>query len=155
MPDKSFLSWPFFEDRHRTLASDLDVWCERELRDFDHGKDVDAACRAVVKKFGDAGWLRYSVPKSGGGHHERLDVRSICLIREMLARRSGLAEFAFALQGLGSGPISQFGSEELKKNISPEWQRGRAFLPSPSLRPKQAPTSAPCRRRRRKTAAIL
>ncbi len=127
MPDKSFLDWPFFEDHHRTLAADLDTWCERELRDFDHGKDVDAACRAVVKKFGDAGWLRYSVPKSGGGHHERLDVRSICLIRETLARRSGLAEFAFALQGLGSGPISQFGSDALKKKYLPGVAAGKSI----------------------------
>ena len=127
MPDKSFLSWPFFEDHHRTLAAALDTWCERELRDFDHGKDVDSACRKVVKRFGDAGWLKYSVPKSAGGHHERLDVRSICLIRETLARRSGLAEFAFALQGLGSGPISQFGSDALKKKYLPGVAAGKSI----------------------------
>src|SRR3954471_24583718 len=119
MPDKSFLSWPFFENHHRKLAADLDAWCGRELRDFDHGENVDSACRGVVKRFGDAGWLKYSVPKSGGGHHERLDVRSICLIRERLARVSGLAEFSFAMQGLGSGPISQFGSDALKKKYLP------------------------------------
>src|SRR5437763_8990661 len=119
MPGKNFLNWPFFEDHHRKLAADLDAWCARELSDFDHDEDVDVACRRVVKKFGDAGWLKYSVPKSGGGHHERLDVRSICLVRETLARRSGLAEFAFALQGLGSGPISQFGSEALKRKYLP------------------------------------
>jgi acyl-CoA dehydrogenase len=127
MPDKSFLSWPFFEDHHRKLAADLEAWCERELRDFDHRADVDASCRAVVKKFGDAGWLKYSVPKSGGGHHERLDVRSICLVRERLARISGLAEFSFAMQGLGSGPISQFGSDELKKKYLPAVATGKSI----------------------------
>jgi len=119
MPDRTYLNWPFFEDHHRKLAADLESWCAREMSDFDHDADVDAACRTVVKKFGDAGWLKYSVPKSGGGMHERLDVRSICIIRETLARRSGLAEFSFAMQGLGSGPISQFGSEALKKKFLP------------------------------------
>jgi len=119
MPDRTYLNWPFFEDHHRKLAADIESWCAREMSDFDHDSDVDAACRTVVKKFGDAGWLKYSVPKSGGGMHERLDVRSICIIRETLARRSGLAEFSFAMQGLGSGPISQFGSEALKKKFLP------------------------------------
>lgn len=127
MPDKSFLNWPFFEDHHRKLAADLDAWCESEMRDFDHDEDVDIACKKVVKRFGDAGWLKYSVPKNGGGLHERLDVRSICLIRETLARRSGLAEFAFALQGLGSGPISQFGSDSLKKRYLPGVAAGKSI----------------------------
>lgn len=127
MPDRSFLNWPFFEDHHRKLAADLDAWCERELGNFHHDEGVDAACRKVVKKFGDAGWLKYSVPKSGGGHHDRLDVRSICLIRETLARRSGLAEFAFALQGLGSGPISQFGSDALQKKYLPAVAAGKSI----------------------------
>jgi len=119
MLDRSFLQWPFFDDHHRKLAADLESWCEREMRDFDPGAEIDNACRKVIKKFGDAGWLRYAVPKSGGGMHERLDVRSICIIRETLARRSGLAEFSFAMQGLGSGPISQFGSDALKKKYLP------------------------------------
>src|SRR5947209_13369848 len=62
MPDKSFLNWPFFEEHHRRLAVELDAWCEREMRDFDHDENVDAACRKVVKNFGDAGWLKYAVP---------------------------------------------------------------------------------------------
>jgi len=89
------------------------------MSDFDHDSGVDAACRTVVKKLGDAGWLRYAVPKSCGGVHERLDVRSICIIRETVARRSGLAEFAFAMQGLGSASITQLGSEALKKKYLP------------------------------------
>src|SRR3954452_8586765 len=119
MPDRTFLNWPFFDEHHRKLAADLESWCEREMREFDPDADIDNACRKVIKKFGEAGWLKYSVPKSGGGMHERLDVRSICIIRETLARRSGLAEFAFAMQGLGSGPISQVGSDVLKKKYLP------------------------------------
>src|SRR3954463_12171587 len=64
MPDRSFLNWPFFDDYHRKLAADLESWCERELRDFDPGADIDNGCREVIKKFGKAGWLKYSVPKS-------------------------------------------------------------------------------------------
>jgi len=119
MPDRTYLNWPFFEDHHRKLAADIESWCAREMSDFDHDSDVDAACRTVVKKLGDAGWLRYTVPKSCGGVHERLDVRSICIIRETVARRSGLAEFAFAMQGLGSASITQLGSEALKKKYVP------------------------------------
>src|SRR5947207_12102288 len=63
MPDRSFLNWPFFDDHHRKLAADLESWCEREMRDFDPGEDIDNACCTVIKKFGDAGWLKYSVPK--------------------------------------------------------------------------------------------
>ena len=75
-----------------------------------HGEDIDAECRALVRKLGDGGWLRYCVPAAYGGVHETLDVRSLALIRETLARHDGLADFAFAMQGLGSGTISLFGS---------------------------------------------
>ncbi|MCU1308704.1 MAG: acyl-CoA dehydrogenase [Acidobacteriaceae bacterium] len=121
MADRTFLNWPFFDDSHRRLADDLETWCEREREFFvqSHQKDVDAACRNIVKKLGDAGWLRYAVPKAYGGATENLDVRSLCIIRETLARRSGLVEFCFALQGLGAGPITQFGSEALKSKYLP------------------------------------
>ena len=110
MPDATFLSWPFFADSHRDLARDLDDWCGREIAPLE-GKedhDLDGACRELVRRLGEGGWLRRAVSQGG----ERLDVRSLCLIRETLARRSGLADFVFALQGLGSGPLSLFGSEE-------------------------------------------
>jgi acyl-CoA dehydrogenase len=109
MSDRAFLDWPFFDERHRLLAEELESWCERELAD-DEPEDVDAACRALVRKLGDGGWLRYCVPDEAG----RLDVRSLALIRETLARHSGLADFAFAMQGLGSGAISLFGSDAQK-----------------------------------------
>src|SRR5437870_4050358 len=117
MADRSFLNWPFFDDSHRKLASDLEAWCERESSLFSHvhQSDLDTACRRIVKSLGDAGWLRYAVPKAYGGAKDSLDVRSLCIIRETLARRSGLADFCFALQGLGVGPITQFGSDALKR----------------------------------------
>jgi acyl-CoA dehydrogenase len=105
------------------LAARLESWCESNLGDV-HGEDVDAACRAVVLKLGKAGWLRYCVPAAYGGKHDTLDVRSLALIRETLARHSGLADFAFAMQGLGSGAISLFGSEAQKQAWLPAVARG-------------------------------
>ena len=108
MADKSFLHWPFFEDRHRELADSLDQWCVSNLP-VDHS-DVDAACKALVAKLGRDGWLEHSAidPDQPGV----LDVRSLCLIRETLARHDGLADFAFAMQGLGTGAISLFGTSD-------------------------------------------
>jgi acyl-CoA dehydrogenase len=105
MPDRSFLSWPFFEDRHREYAGRLDSWCAQNLPADHH--DVDAACRELVKKLGRDGWLRPTAidPKNPAP----LDVRTLCLTRETLARHDGLADFAFAMQGLGTGAISLFG----------------------------------------------
>ena len=106
MADVSFLGWPFFEDRHRVLAAALEAWCGAHLP-VDHG-DVDAACRDLVAMLGAGGWLQHS----GAGIGEKLDVRSLCLIRETLARHDGLADFAFAMQGLGMGAVSLFGTSE-------------------------------------------
>lgn len=107
MADRSFLMWPFFEDRHRELAEALDAWAGRELGAVDHS-DTDAACRDLVRMLGEGGWLRHS----GAPEGEVLDVRSLCLIRETLARHDGLADFAFAMQGLGTGALSLFGTPE-------------------------------------------
>jgi acyl-CoA dehydrogenase len=120
---RDYLDWPFFDDSHRALAEELERWCEAELTD-DHPADVDSACRTLVRKLGDGGWLRYCVPSSDGGIHDRLDVRSLALIRETLARHSGLADFAFAMQGLGSGTISLFGSDAQKEAYLPAVARG-------------------------------
>jgi len=105
MSDKTFLDWPFFEARHRELAARLEDWCAAHLP-VDHG-DVDAACRGLVGTLGAAGWLRPTGTDAG----ERLDIRTLCLIRETLARHDGLADFAFAMQGLGMGAVSLFGTE--------------------------------------------
>ncbi len=110
MSDKSFLDWPFFEARHRELAVALEDWCASNLP-VAHD-DVDAACKGLVAALGAGGWLRHS----GAGAGEKLDVRTLCLIRETLARHDALADFAFAMQGLGMGAISLFGS-----SLQREW----------------------------------
>ena len=113
MADKSFLDWPFFEARHRAFAKRLDDWAAGHLGGIGHG-DVDAACRSLVAALGRDGWLEHTAPDPGGvkGAH---DVRTIALARETLARHSGLADFAFAMQGLGAGPISLYGSAAQRK----------------------------------------
>lgn len=127
--DTATLSWPFFDDEHRAMASKLGEWTALELgagyHDQDH--DVDAACRNLVRQLGEGGWLAYAVPSEYGGVHERLDVRSLCIARETLAAASGLADFVFAMQGLGAGPISLFGSKELKERYLPRVARGEAI----------------------------
>jgi acyl-CoA dehydrogenase len=110
MADRSFLAWPFFEDRHRAFHAALEEWCASNLP-VGQG-DVDAACRELVARLGRDGWLRHTapVPEEDG----TLDVRTLCLARETLARHEGLADFAFAMQGLGAGAITFFGSPEQK-----------------------------------------
>ncbi|MCR8825807.1 acyl-CoA dehydrogenase family protein [Pseudosulfitobacter koreensis] len=117
MSDRSFLDWPFFQPHHKALADDLDAWCAEHLP-VDHS-DVDGACRALVAAMGDAGWLQHS-----GGD---LDVRTLCLIRETLARHDGLADFAFAMQGLGTGAISLFGTQAQKDAWLPLTRTGQAI----------------------------
>jgi acyl-CoA dehydrogenase len=124
MSDKTFLAWPFFDDAHRELASKLEAWAGQNLAAHDE-HDVDAACRGFVAALGKDGWLKYVVPKAYGGHFDKLDVRSLCLIRESLGRRDALAEFSFAMQGLGSASISLFGSDELKRKYLPEVGTGK------------------------------
>ena len=113
MSDGSFLQWPFFSDEHRELAARLDDWANRHIPSLtaEEHHDLDGTCKAIVKALGDAGFTSYAVPASAGGQHKNLDVRSLCIIRETLARHNALADFAFAMQGLGSGPISLFGDE--------------------------------------------
>jgi len=113
MSDKSFLQWPFFDADHHELAQRLDSWASQDLPNLTANEhdDLDGTCKAIVKALGDAGFATYAVPASAGGQHEKLDVRSLCLIRETLARHNALADFAFAMQGLGSGPVSLFGNE--------------------------------------------
>lgn len=124
MPDSSFLDWPFFEDRHRALARELDRWAAASLGAVDHG-DADAACRALVARLGSDGWLAHSAPDPESD--DVLDVRTLCLIRETLARHDGLADFSFAMQGLGAGPISLFGSPAQRKTWLPRTRAGTAI----------------------------
>jgi len=109
MSDTTYLDWPFFEPRHRELAVELHGWCKEHLTGY-HA-DVDAACRSHVKALGASGWLKYT----GAADGEKLDVRTLCLIREIIAQYDGLAEFCFAMQGLGMGAVTLFGTPEQKR----------------------------------------
>jgi len=122
MADKSWLQWPFLEDRHRALEPQFDHWAYEQLNDVDH-KDTDAACKDLVRRMGEGGWLNYAAvdPEK----NEPLDVRALCLIRETLARHDGLADFAFAMQGLGSGALSLFGTAEQRRHWLPGVRSGK------------------------------
>jgi acyl-CoA dehydrogenase len=127
MADIAYLDWPFFEPRHRDLARGLEAWARKHVPQV-HGHDVDAECRALVRSLGQGGWLRHAVAGTAhGGVGETIDTRAICLIRETLARHSGLADFAFAMQGLGSGAISLGGSPEQRAAWLPRVARGEAI----------------------------
>lgn len=121
-----FLAWPFFDDAHRHLGTELDHWCTRELK-VDHHADTDATCVSLVRQLGRAGWLKYCVPASHGGALDQLDSRALCVLRETLARHDGLADFAFAMQGLGSGAITLAGSDALKQRYLPRVASGEAI----------------------------
>ncbi len=122
MADRSFLDWPFFAPDHHTFAAGLEAWAGGELGGIDHA-DTDTACRKLVRALGDGGWLRPTGAQAG----ETLDVRTLCLARETLARHDGLADFAFAMQGLGTGAISLFGTAEQKAEWLPRTRAGRAI----------------------------
>jgi len=115
-----FLEWPFFDERHRALRTKLRPWVRDHLAGIDDS-DHRKACKVLVERLAAGGFLDYSVPKPG----DSLDVRSLCVIRETLAHHHGLADFAFALQGLGSAPITLAGSDELKERYLPSTREGR------------------------------
>jgi acyl-CoA dehydrogenase len=123
MRDKSHLHWPFFGEQHRRIAEQVDVWAEQNAWAVDH-RDVEAVCRRLVATLGRDGFLKYTAPGDGV---EAIDVRTLALIREGLAFHSGLADFAFAMQGLGAGPISLFGSTAQRKEWLPKTRGGQAI----------------------------
>lgn len=125
MTDRSYLTWPFFDPAHRKLQADLSAWAKQHAGHHDEHEDIDALCRGFVADLGKAGFLRLTVPADGGGLHAKLDVRSLCIARETLAYHHGLADFSFVMQGLGSGPISQFGSPEQKRRWLPAVAEGK------------------------------
>jgi acyl-CoA dehydrogenase len=120
------LDWPFLEESHKQLAVNMDAWaCEHIREDQDH--DVNDLCRDFVRRYGRDGWLKYVIGgRDFGGESERIDARSICVLREALAYHSGLAEFALAMQGLGSGAISLFGAQAQKEKYLPAVADGSA-----------------------------
>jgi len=123
MADTSFLQWPFFDDKHRVLHAQLEQFAQAQLQSVDHS-NVDDTCKSLVQSLGDAGLLEHT------GISDRqplVDVRTLCLIRETLARHDGLADFAFAMQGLGTMALSLFGSDEQRDQWLPAVQSGRAI----------------------------
>lgn len=118
----SHLEWPFFEERHRALAAEVSRWGASHLGHRTHAGDLDGECRRLVAAYGEAGFLKHAAPRDGA-----IDVRSVCICREAFAQHSGLAEFVFAMQGLGSGPITFFGSEALRAEYLPRVAAGKAI----------------------------
>jgi len=122
MPDRTYLRWPFLDDEHRALADDLETWAAAEIAGLEEpaasDEALDAHCRDLVTRLADGGWLAAATG-------EPIDVRTLCLTRETLAYHHALADFAFAMQGLGSGAISLFGSDDLRLRYLPGVADGR------------------------------
>jgi acyl-CoA dehydrogenase len=127
MAEASHLDWPWFDDAHRDLARRAHEWAAANVPDGAEPDDLDDACRRLVRALGDGGWLAFCVPGQYGGARPSVDTRSLCILRETFAQRSALADFAFALQGLGSGAISLRGSEVLRRDYLPRVARGTAI----------------------------
>jgi len=126
MSDTRYLQWPFFDEEHRRLAQELESWAAVNLPQV-HTADVDTECRSLVRSLGAGGWLRHAVGGKPHGAAQAIDTRAICLVRETLARHSGLADFAFAMQGLGSGAISLHGTPAQKDRYLPLVAQGDAI----------------------------
>ena len=127
MSDTRYLDWPFFEPRHVQMQRELDAWAREHISQDSHA-DVDGECRSLVAALGEGGWLGHAVAGTAyGGAGDTLDTRALCLMRETLARHSGLADFAFAMQGLGSGAISLHGTAAQKTAYLPRVARGKAI----------------------------
>jgi len=122
MPDRSFLDWPFFEPRHRDWAEEVEAWAATHAEALSDEHDADASTIRLAREMGDAGLLRAACPEDG-----RLDVRSLCLARDILARHAGLADFAFAMQGLGTGPVTLFGTPAQRDRVLPAARSGTAL----------------------------
>ena len=123
-------AWPFFDEPHRRLLTDARAWAATSLADSAHPHDrnaVDQRCRDLVAALGSAGLTRYCVRATDGGALPEFDARAICLVRETLAWWDGLADFAFAMQGLGSGALSLAGSDSLRARYLPRVARGEAI----------------------------
>lgn len=141
---RDYLNWPFFENHHRVLAQDIDTWADQTLTPL-AGKtegNVDDLCKTLVGELSKGGWLDYVVPKAYGGKFEEFDVRSLCIIRETLARHLGLADFTFALQGLGSGAITLFGTNDQKQKYLPDVRGAKKIAAFALTEPKAGSDAA-------------
>lgn len=129
MPDRTYLDWPFLEERHRRLAVRLDDWVSQHIEPvWERSADLDGACRMLVRRLAEGGWLALVAPEADDADAPpAFDVRSLCIARETLARHGGLADFAFAMQGLGSGPVALYGSADQRARVLPKVRRGEAI----------------------------
>src|SRR5271166_597176 len=125
MPDLTHLAWPFFDAPHRRFAPAVAAWAQHEVASRIDHNDIDRSCRNLVRALGEAGWLKAVVPAAYGGLFDKLDVRTLCAAREILSWHDSLADFAFAMQGLGTGSISLFGSDKIKAKYLPPVRDGR------------------------------
>ena len=141
---RDFLAWPFFDDRHRRLAETVEAWAEKFPEPAEH--DTDATCRRIARALGEAGFLAHAVPDG------RIELRELCLIREILARRSGLADFVFAMQGLGSATINEFGDAAQKARYLPAVRAGTSLAAFALTEPKAGSDVAAMRMSARKTS---
>ncbi|KPQ11095.1 MAG: acyl-CoA dehydrogenase [Saliniramus fredricksonii] len=121
MSDRSFITWPFFAPDHGELLDRLDGWAQANVAGLVDHHDIDGSCRKLVAALGEAGFLDIAAPPAD----QAFDVRSLCLARERLAWHAGLADFAFAMQGLGTGPISLFGTKQQKAEYLPPVVAGK------------------------------
>ena len=132
MNSASHLAWPFFDEAHRVFKTQLQDWTSKQFADqhsHDESRDaIDRECVSLVKALGQGGWLKPAIAgKAHGGASEVIDTRTICLLREELAWHHGLADFAFAMQGLGSGAISLKGTPEQQAAYLPRVAKGEAL----------------------------
>ncbi|HXM96495.1 MAG TPA: acyl-CoA dehydrogenase family protein [Candidatus Dormibacteraeota bacterium] len=128
MAPRDHLEWPFLEERHRVLAANLEVWAHDHLNSGSHEQNVDEACKKLVHQLGRDGWLKHAIGGTAyGASADTIDTRAVCVIRETLARYSGLADFSFAMAGLGSGAITLFGTPEQKQDYLRRVAEGSAI----------------------------
>jgi len=139
------LQWPFFDQHHAALRQSLHAWASQHLQHDANEKNVDDSCRRLVAALGRDGWLAHAVAGPAyGGRQDTIETRSICLIREGLAWHHGLADFAFAMQGLGSGAISLFGSSEQRVAFLPRVASGAAIAAFALSEPQAGSDVPPC-----------
>src|SRR5215470_8171106 len=124
-PPLAHLAWPFFDEAHRRFGPALTDWARKKAGQYIDHANIDRSCRSLVRTLGEAGWLKAVVPAAYGGLSDKLDVRTLCVAREVLAWHDSLADFAFAMQGLGTGSISLFGTDALKAKYLPPVRDGR------------------------------
>lgn len=150
MPDTSFLDWPFLDQRHRAWAAEVEAWASAQAERLSDEHDADGSVINLARAMGEAGLLRVPCPEDG-----RLDVRSLCLARDILARHAGLADFAFAMQGSAQGRSRYSARHASARWCCPARALAPRWPPSHSANPRRAAMSRPWRRWRRRMATAI